>query len=90
MGLPLPESEITQTVFPNIFFMSIMGTLSPSTVCRSSGWAGMAQLVDPLVLTSQVAFATYVYQSLKVPPPNDLSVVFHNLLYCSIFLEAGE
>ncbi|KAK1200477.1 FSTL5 protein, partial [Pygoscelis papua] len=47
MGLPLPEAGITQTVFPNIFFMCTTGTLFPSTVRRRSDWAGPARLADP-------------------------------------------
>ena len=89
MGLPLPEAGITQTVFPSIFFMCTTGTLSPSAVCKSSDWAGPAQLTDPLVLTNQVAFARCVSQCLKVPPPIALNVVFNNPLYRSIFPEAG-
>ena len=46
-------------VFPNTFFMCTTGTLSPSTG-GSFDWAGPAQLVDPLVLTHQVAFAKCV------------------------------
>ncbi|RMC11153.1 hypothetical protein DUI87_12066 [Hirundo rustica rustica] len=43
------------------------GTLSPSTVCRGSDWAGPARLIDPRVLTIQVAFAKFTSQFLKVP-----------------------
>ncbi|RMC22012.1 hypothetical protein DUI87_02883 [Hirundo rustica rustica] len=35
------------------------GTLSPSTVCKGSDWAGPARLIDPQVLTIQVAFAKF-------------------------------
>ena len=69
VGLPLPEAGLTQIVFPNVFFMCTMGTLSPSTVRASFDWAGPALLVHSLVLTNQVAFAKYISQCLKFPPP---------------------
>ena len=78
MGLPLPEAGVTQTAFPNMFFMCTTGTLSPSTVRRISDWAGPARLVDPRVLTNQVAFAKCESQFLKVPPPSAFSVVLTN------------
>ena len=77
MGLPLPEVGVTQTVFPSVFFMCTTGTLSPSTVCKSSDWAGPARLADPLVLTNHVAFAKCVCQYLNVPAPIALNVVFN-------------
>jgi len=69
--------------------MCTTGILSPSTVREAFDWAGPAQLVDPLVLTNQVAFAKCVSQSLNVSPPSALSVVFSSLLYHLIFQEAG-
>jgi len=56
MGLRVPEAGLTQTVFPNVFFVCTVGTLCPSTVCGSFDWAGPAQLVDLLLLTNQVDF----------------------------------
>jgi len=69
--------------------MCTTGTLSPSTGRRGFDWAGPAQLVDPLVLTNQVAFAKWVSQFLEVPFPISLKVVFSSPLYRSIFPEAG-
>lgn len=57
MGLSLPDTGITQTVFPRIFFLCTTGTPSSSALCKSFDWAQLAQLADPLVLTAQVAFA---------------------------------
>jgi len=87
MGLPLPEAGLTQTVFPNMFFMCTMGTLAPSTGCGSFDWAEPAQLVDPLLLTNQVAFAKWVLQYVKVPSPTALSVVL--AANCTIWFLGG-
>jgi len=56
MGLPLPEVGLTHTVCPDIFTCT-MGTLSFSAAGGSCNLAGPAQLMDPLMLANQVAFA---------------------------------
>jgi len=56
-GLLLPEAGITHPVFSSQVLMCATGTLSPATGHESHDWAGPARLVDPLVLTNQVAFA---------------------------------
>ena len=89
MGLPFPKAGITQEVFPNMFLSCTTGTLSPSTVCKRSDWAGPAQLIHPLALTNQVARAKWVSQFPRVPPPIAFRVAFNNPLYRSIFPEAG-
>jgi len=74
---------LTQMVFANTFFMCTTGTLSPSTVGGHFYWAGPARLVDPLVLTNQVAFAKWnEYPSGLKPTPSALSVVL--TVHCNL------
>ncbi|RMB88083.1 hypothetical protein DUI87_35540 [Hirundo rustica rustica] len=65
------------------------GTLSPTPVCKGLDWAGPARLIDPRVLTIQVAFAKFTSQFLKVPPLSAFRVVLSNPLHRSTFLAAG-
>ena len=86
-GLSFPEAGQTQPAFPNMFFTCTTGTLSPFTECRVM--AGPSRLIDPHVLTNQVASAKCFSQCLNVPPPIAFSIVFNSPLYCSILPEAG-
>lgn len=93
MGLSLLEVEWIQTyflnTFLNTFFICTTGSLFPSTVHRDFDWAGPARLVDPLVMTDNVAFTKYRSQCLKLPPPIYFNVVFNSALHHSTFPGAG-
>jgi len=89
MGLPLPMTAITQTVFPKVFFICFKGTSSSPTVRNCFVRAGPARMVDPLVLTNQVVFPKCISQCFNIPPPSALNVAFNGLLYHSIFPGAG-
>lgn len=47
------EAELIKTVLPNRFFICIMGTLSPSTICGGFHWGGAAQVIKPWLLINQ-------------------------------------
>jgi len=74
---------------PNMFFTGTTGTWSPLTVCREL--AGPSWLMDPQVLTNQVASARCFFQCLNVPLPIAFHMFFNNPLYhshhCSHWIE---
>lgn len=63
--------------------------LFPSTVHGGFDQAGPAQLVEPLILTNQVALAKCTSQCLKVSPPIAFKVVFNSPGDHSVFPEVG-